>query len=1625
MKHLANVGGWSWRLLFIGLCVATGLLSAPNVSSSNLKPTVAKAAGLNPIQIENSLPGDPTWDDFSTSLTPDLISGYGSKISVNHGDSLDLFVTTTAPSFTIDVYRTGWYNGLGARKITSLGSFPGVHQTMPTPDPITGMVAANWTKTTTLAIPSDWVSGVYLARLTASTGDKSFIFFVVRDDGGHEGILFQTSVTTYEAYNTWGGTSLYNNNTDKSVFSGAHATKVSFDRPFNPGDSSGAGHYFFYEYKFVYWMESQGYDVAYTTDVDTDTNASTLTNHKAFLSVGHDEYWSKGMRDTVQQAINAGVNVAFFGANEMYWQIRFEPNAAGVPDRVEVGYKDFATTTNPPGPDPMWNVNNAIVTTNWRSSPVNLPENAVSGVMFEDQVNQTYPFIVQNATNWVYAGTGFTEGSSIPGIVGYEYDKVFNNGNTPTGLTVLGNSPVNGVSDEDTAAVGGSISNATLYTAPSGARVFAAGTIQWSWGLANIQSNTYTNAGIQQATANILNTFINVQGPSVVLSPTTVNFGTQGINTSNTTQTVAVSNNGTAAVNISNIVLTGTNSNGLAQTNTCPTILAVNASCTITVTFVPTAVGTLNAGLTLTDNAPNSPQTLAITGTGIVPAPLLTLSQTSINFSNQIVNAASTAQTVTLTNTGTDSLNMTGISLAGNNASDFAQTNNCPTTLAVNAFCTMNVTFSPGATGARTGTLTITDNAADSPQTLALSGTGVTPTAYLNDGFESGNLSAWTLPNSDSTGKASVETAVVNTGTNALDLNNSTGQYAYEYTALPGGPQAQTYTRFYFRYSSNISSGTPLAIARNANGSNVWEADLDVNHHGLNIYFWNGVNTVSTVASSANVLSPDTWYSVEIQDTQTSNGHGEVWLNGSSIGTVNGDLSMSNPYARLMLYNSAAGDIYFDDVRVANTYNGTIASSPTVTLPTVTLSPASVDFSIQGVGTSSSTQQVMLTNTSQVSLNMSSIAMSGTNASDFAQTNTCGSSVAPGASCTLNITFTPGATGARSANMTITDNAANSPQTVALTGVGSMPSIALNPGSVDFGSQNVQSSSAVQQVTLTNSGTAPLAISSIAVSGANASDFAQTNTCGSSVAVGASCPISITFTPGAAGARSASITVTDNAASSPQTVALTGTGAVATVTNLARTASVSASSTYEMYGWSLNAVNDGVRTSSSSSMGWTSSANLNSNHTESLQMNFGSSQTFSEVDLYPRSDGINTGYGFPIDFNIAVSNDGNTWTTVVTKTGYTLPTGVQQFAFAAQKAQYVRVTGTNLRSNPNDNRYYRMQFAEIEVLSAAGTTGTVGTPKPAPDLALNKTVYSNNSLENAQWGANRLTDGKETSVSGSNGYTSNGFATPNTYPKMPYVLIDLGSNQTFNTVKLFPRTDTLAVNGGSANFPVNFTIQVIADHTFKNSTVAKVTNQANPQGAAQTYSFPAITGRYVVLIATTLGTPSVGESSVYRMQLAEMEVSFTNLARAATISASSNYEGYGWALNTVNDGIQTSSPSSMGWSSSANLNSNHTEWLQMNFGSSQTLSDVDLYPRSDGSNTGYGFPINFSIAVSNDGNTWTTVVTKTGYALPNGMQQFSFAAQKAQYVRVTGTSLRPIPNDGNAYRMQFAEVTAY
>jgi len=219
-----------------------------------------------------------------------------------------------------------------------------------------------------------------------------------------------------------------------------------------------------------------------------------------------------------------------------------------------------------------------------------------------------------------------------------------------------------------------------------------------------------------------------------------------------------------------------------------------------------------------------------------------------------------------------------------------------------------------------------------------------------------------------------------------------------------------------------------------------------------------------------------------------------------------------------------------------------VTLSGTGVAPIVTLGGNSLGFGNQNVGTTSASKMVSLSNTGTAALTISSIAITGANAGDFAQTNTCGGNVAAGANCSINVTFKPTTTGSRSANVTITDNAAGSPQSVSLTGTGVMSAVMLSPTSLNFGGQLVTTASPAQNITLTNNGTATLNISSIAISGANSGDFSQTNTCGTSVAAAANCAISVTFKPTATGNRAASVAITDDAAGSPQAVALTGTG---------------------------------------------------------------------------------------------------------------------------------------------------------------------------------------------------------------------------------------------------------------------------------------------------------------------------------------------------------------------------------------------------------------------------------------------------------------------------------------------------
>jgi hypothetical protein len=305
---------------------------------------------------------------------------------------------------------------------------------------------------------------------------------------------------------------------------------------------------------------------------------------------------------------------------------------------------------------------------------------------------------------------------------------------------------------------------------------------------------------------------------------------------------------------------------------------------------------------------------------GQVTSPEVGLTPNSVVFGSENVGVTTSAQTVTLKNTGNGTLTITSIGLAGTNPGDFAQTNTCPTgstTLAAGASCTITVTFTPTATGSRNASLSIVDNATGSPQSVLLAGTGVSAGTYFSENFETGNFGQWSGP--FGTGGATVETTVVNTGTHAAALTNTSGQYTYLTAPLVGGAQSNTYTRFYFQITSGATS-SPIMKGRNASGSALWEVDYDAGTHGLDIYFWNGGGTRFALYSVANAISANTWYTIEVQDSEATSGTGQVWLNGTSIGVVTGDLSTTAGYSQILLYSESVATVYIDDIIVKNAF---------------------------------------------------------------------------------------------------------------------------------------------------------------------------------------------------------------------------------------------------------------------------------------------------------------------------------------------------------------------------------------------------------------------------------------------------------------------------------------------------------------------------------------------------------------------------------------------------------------------------------------------------------------------------------------------------------------------------------
>jgi hypothetical protein len=472
---------------------ATGHSSAPHSPMGRAARQRRKAS-------ENSLLGDPAWD--IRHLGPaDAIMGYAGQASVLAGEPVALFVSTTSRSFRVLAFRMGWYGGDLARLVWQSGNARGHRQRKASLDRRTNTVATDWGPSAT--VPThDWPEGSYLLRLDADSGAQRFIPLTIRSASTAGKVIIKNSVATWQAYNTWGGYDLYNGPTGPADYDN-RALAVSLDRPY---DLDGAYLFLNQERKLVQLAERLGLPLAYETSMDLAAYPRLLAEASALVSPGHDEYWSPPERAKVTAARNAGVNIAFLGANAMFRRTRLASTRLGA-RRLVICYKTSYLQ------DPMYGKDNALVTSDWREPPDPDPESSLTGTLYES--NPTLAdFVVASPDAWLFQGTGVREGTRFRGLVGIEYDRVNPDSPVERPIEILSHSPL-------TCRGVNSYSDSAYYTQSSGAGVFNTGTTRWvrslSGGNIGFGIDGRTERFTRQVTANVLRAF--ADGPAAAKYP--------------------------------------------------------------------------------------------------------------------------------------------------------------------------------------------------------------------------------------------------------------------------------------------------------------------------------------------------------------------------------------------------------------------------------------------------------------------------------------------------------------------------------------------------------------------------------------------------------------------------------------------------------------------------------------------------------------------------------------------------------------------------------------------------------------------------------------------------------------------------------------------------------------------------------------------------------------------------------------------------------------------------------------------------------------------------------------------------------------------------------------------------
>ena len=563
--------------------VAAALISLTAVDAQRTAGPAAPECvrPANRIVAENCKPGNPSteWDVNGSGDVK--IQGFATDISVNAGDTISFKIESTSPAYRIDLYRLGYYGGMGARQVAAIKPSVPLPQSQPeclADESVRLFDCGNWAVSASWPVPRDSISGIYIARLIREDNEPaswspdnsrttaprptplphaygalglgklanalkepraSHIYFVVRDDESRSDLLFQTADTAWQAYNRAGITSTYGSFDPARPMERAY--KVSMNRPYLTRDYRAVNMVFNAEYPMLRWLEANGYDVTYSTGVDSDRRGALIRNHKVFLSVGHDEYWSGAQRANVEAARDAGVHLAFFSGNDVFWKIRWEPSTdpSHTPYRTLVTYKETHANAKI---DPLADV----WTGTWRDSrPFNpegpKPENALKGTIFTVNAWRNDPLIVPAR----FAGLRFWRNTEVAqlkpgqqavlgyGILGHEWNEDLDNGFRPAGLMRMSETTVNNlpyIQDFGTVyAAGTATHHLTLYRAPSGALVFSAGTVQWAWGL---DPNHDTETGIPPERANGTNIRIGVdlKGPVRAIQQSTMNlFADMGV----------------------------------------------------------------------------------------------------------------------------------------------------------------------------------------------------------------------------------------------------------------------------------------------------------------------------------------------------------------------------------------------------------------------------------------------------------------------------------------------------------------------------------------------------------------------------------------------------------------------------------------------------------------------------------------------------------------------------------------------------------------------------------------------------------------------------------------------------------------------------------------------------------------------------------------------------------------------------------------------------------------------------------------------------------------------------------------------------------------------------------------